>query len=158
AVELRLRLRQLTRDGDNSLLLQREPRDEELRAKSDARRLVEIRAQRADLVDHIVEAADVLTLCADRSADGEDESGGEKCALHHFTTVSVTSTLVTSPLTLSVAVVNWPVCPSFRIIELLARNDRNDGCCDALPASSIRTDVSSMVSAMRKRPASSAST
>jgi hypothetical protein len=48
-------------------------------------------------------------------------------AVTHFTTKSVTSTLVTSPLTLSVALVNCADWPSLRIIESFARNDRKDG-------------------------------
>ncbi len=45
----------------------------------------------------------------------------------HFMTVSVTSIFTVSPVILSVAVVNWPVSPFFRIIALMARNERNDG-------------------------------
>src|SRR5205807_4471568 len=47
--------------------------------------------------------------------------------LLYFTTVSVTSTFTISPLTLSVAVVNCAVPPSFRTIESVARNDRKVG-------------------------------
>src|SRR4249919_3783300 len=79
--------------------------------------------------------------------------------VHPFTTVSVTSTFTISPLTLSVAVVNWEVWPSRSTIESLARNERNDG----LPGGGLfsvgfgpspYTDESSIVISTRNRPSS----
>src|SRR4030095_1879549 len=59
-----------------------------------------------------------------RNQQQDDVSSHTPC---YLTTVSVTSALITSPLTLSVATVNSVDCPSLRIGEFVVRNVRKAG-------------------------------
>src|SRR5262249_27188217 len=68
-----------------------------------------------------------------RRSARSDESRSAAQPDRYFTTVSVTSTFQTSPLTLSVAVEYWADWPSLSTIESLVRNDLNAGCATLAP-------------------------
>jgi hypothetical protein len=92
----------------------------------------------AELMFHAeygVEIQFLPTRCDDRRAEERDccALSAERCReSRYFSTFNVTSTLVTSPFILSVASVNWVVCPSFMMTVLTDENLLKLGCPPAI--------------------------